>query len=76
MKSVDELTEREVVVYSLIVKGWRNARIADELAISIRTVETHVTRILDKLGVASRTEAIFHAYKCNPALRDDIENKK
>ncbi|MBX3066230.1 MAG: response regulator transcription factor [Anaerolineae bacterium] len=73
MKPVDALTEREIVVYSLVVKGWRNARIAHELTISIRTVETHVSRILDKLGVASRTEAIVHSYNSDPKGRAQIE---
>lgn len=61
MKSVNQLTQQEVIVLTLIAKGWRNAKIARELVISTRTVETHVYRILDKLDVSSRTEAALYA---------------
>jgi two-component system, NarL family, response regulator LiaR len=61
MKPVDELTQQEIIVLALLAKGWRNAKIAQELVISTRTVETHVYRILDKLGMSSRTEAALYA---------------
>jgi DNA-binding NarL/FixJ family response regulator len=61
MKPVDELTQKEIIVLALVAKGWRNAKIAQELVISTRTVETHVYRILDKLGMSSRTEAALYA---------------
>jgi two-component system, NarL family, response regulator LiaR len=61
MKPIHQLTQQEVVVLALVAKGWRNAKIARELVISPRTVETHVYRILDKLDVSSRTEAALYA---------------
>ncbi len=53
----ETLTAREVEVLRLIAKGARNQAIADALMVSIPTVKTHVSRILAKLGVDSRTEA-------------------
>ncbi|MBZ0303699.1 MAG: LuxR C-terminal-related transcriptional regulator [Anaerolineae bacterium] len=61
MKCVDELTRQERRVLALVAKGSRNARIAQELYISIRTVENHLYHIFDKLGVSSRTEAAVYA---------------
>ena len=68
MKPVNQLTQQEIVVLALVAKGWRNAKIAQELVISTRTVETHVYRILDKLGVSSRTEAALYAVQNDLAL--------
>jgi DNA-binding CsgD family transcriptional regulator len=55
------LSPREVEVLRLIVQGLTNRAIASELFISERTVHRHVTNILDKLGVSSRTQAATHA---------------
>lgn len=55
------LTPREVAVLRLIVQGKRNPAIADELIITERTVKSHVTNILAKLDVKSRTEAATRA---------------
>jgi len=53
-----DLTEREREVLALMVKGLNNLEIADRLVVSRSTVKVHVSNILAKLGVASRTEAV------------------
>jgi len=59
----EPLTERESEVLGLLARGWGNRKIAQELAISEVTVRTHVSRILDKLGVSNRVEAALHALR-------------
>jgi DNA-binding NarL/FixJ family response regulator len=63
MRSVNELTKQECAVLSLLAEGWRNSKIADELCISPRTVESHLYHIFDKLGISSRTEAALYALR-------------
>ena len=55
---MDELTVREMEVLELMREGMRNQTIGELLAISSRTVDSHVARIMSKLGAASRTQAI------------------
>ena len=62
-RSMDELTARELEVYRLIAQGHSNAEIAGALYISDTTVKTHVTRVLQKLGVRDRAQAIVLAYE-------------
>jgi DNA-binding NarL/FixJ family response regulator len=52
----DTLTQREMQVAQLVALGRRNAEIAHELSISVRTVETHLQHIYAKLNIRSRTE--------------------
>ncbi len=52
------LTVRQVDVLRLLVQGLTNAEIASQLVVSVRTVESHVAAVLDKLGAASRREAV------------------
>jgi DNA-binding NarL/FixJ family response regulator len=59
--SVAELTEREGDVLRLIAQGKANKEIALELVIGEKTVKTHVSNILMKLGVQSRTQAALYA---------------
>ncbi len=56
-----ELTRREQEVLALLIKGMSNPEIANHLCISRATVKVHISSILSKLGVASRTEAISMA---------------
>jgi DNA-binding NarL/FixJ family response regulator len=59
--SQDPLTEREREVLALVARGLSNQAIADRLAITERTARTHVSNILGKLGLASRTQAALYA---------------
>lgn len=61
--SPDPLTNREVDVLQVLAKGKSNRDIAEELSISETTVRTHVSNILGKLHLASRTEAALYALK-------------
>jgi NarL family two-component system response regulator LiaR len=58
-----DLTEREVEVLNLVVQGQSNRQIADNLVISLATVKAHMSSILAKLQVSSRSEAIAFAIK-------------
>jgi NarL family two-component system response regulator LiaR len=60
---VFDLTEREREVLNLVVQGNSNQQIAEALVISITTVKAHISNILSKLQVSSRTEAIAFAVK-------------
>jgi DNA-binding NarL/FixJ family response regulator len=57
----EALTERETDVLRLVAKGLANKEIATELSIGEKTVKTHVSNILMKLGVQSRTQAALYA---------------
>jgi DNA-binding NarL/FixJ family response regulator len=59
----EQLTERETDVLRLLAKGKANKEIARELTISETTVKTHVSNILMKLGVPSRTQAALYAVR-------------
>ena len=62
-RELDDLSQREKEVLSLIAKGATNKAIADELVISEHTARNHVSRILDKLGLSRRSEAAVFASK-------------
>lgn len=61
--SPEELTEREVDVLRLLAQGRSNKEIARLLSIGEKTVKTHVSNILSKLNVASRTQAALYAVR-------------
>jgi NarL family two-component system response regulator LiaR len=58
-----DLTERERAVLALMVEGLNNTQIAEKLGVSPSTVKSHVSNILTKLGVSSRTEAVTLALR-------------
>jgi DNA-binding NarL/FixJ family response regulator len=63
----EPLTGRETEVLNLLAKGRSNHQIAHALNISEATVRTHVSHILDKLGVSNRVEAVLHALRVGVA---------
>lgn len=58
-----DLTERELEVLALMVEGLNNTQIASRLTVSSSTIKSHVSNILSKLGVTSRTEAVTLALR-------------
>ena len=59
----EQLTRREMEVLSLIVAGKSYSEIGEELSISTKTVDTHKTHILDKLGLKNTVELVKYALK-------------
>jgi NarL family two-component system response regulator LiaR len=59
----DPLTQRELEVLRLVASGWSNREVADQLHISEATVRTHVSNILSKLNLCSRTQAALYALR-------------
>ncbi len=62
------LSDREHDVFHLLVRGMSNSAMADALVLAPKTVEHHVCRILDKLGLASRAMAASWYYDQFPAI--------
>lgn len=69
--TAESLTEREVEVLRLVARGFSNQEIAGELVISEATVRTHVSNVLSKLHLASRTQAALYALREGLASLDE-----
>jgi DNA-binding NarL/FixJ family response regulator len=68
----EALSERETDILRLATRGLSNQEIADQLCISIRTVQGHLTHIFNKLQVGSRTEAVVRGLKEGWIALDDV----
>jgi len=72
------LTGREIEVLQLLAQGYTNAKLARRLHRSTKTIDHHVSAVLDKLGVRSRAQAVAAAFALGivQAQRDNIEERK
>lgn len=71
-KTTEPLSEREMEILKLAARGISNKDIADKLFLSPRTVQVHLGNIFNKLGVASRTEAVLYGLKRNWLTLEDL----
>jgi len=72
-ESFGKLTDRETVILIELSKGHANKEIADNLAIAVPTVRTHLRRIYEKIHVRSRTEAIVKYLAATPFDSNRVE---
>lgn len=63
--SKEILTTREMEVFSLLVKNYTTKEISNELGISEKTVRNHISNVIQKLEVTSRTSAVIELLKLN-----------
>jgi len=73
--AAEPLTSREVEVLQLIARGLNNQEIAEDLVLSVATVYTHVSNILAKLHLASRTQAALYAVREGYASLYDFDDE-
>jgi two-component system, NarL family, response regulator LiaR len=71
----DALTDRETEVLRLLARGKANKEIASELFVEEKTVKSHVSSILRKLGVRSRTQAALHAVQTGLARVEELSDE-
>lgn len=62
---LSQLSEREIQVLKLVALGYRNQEIADKLVLSVKTVETYKSRLMQKLGITSRVGLVRYAMEHN-----------
>lgn len=74
-ESPEALTERETEVLRLLARGKANKQIADGLYVTEKTVKAHVSRILAKLGVSSRTQAALYAVRAGLVSLDELSEE-
>ena len=67
------LTDREIEVLQLVAQGLDNHEIADTLIVALPTVRSHVSNILNKLGLSNRTQAVLYALRHNIASLDNSD---
>jgi two-component system, NarL family, response regulator LiaR len=75
-ESPEALTERETEVLKLLARGKANKQIADSLFVSEKTVKAHVSSILMKLGVQSRTQAALHAVRTGLVSTEELSDER
>jgi two-component system, NarL family, response regulator LiaR len=73
--SPEALTGRETEVLKLVARGWANKQVARELFVEEKTVKAHVSGILRKLGVTSRTQAALHAVRAGLVSMDELNEE-
>ncbi len=71
-KAIELLSDREMEVLKLAAKGISNKEIAEQLFLSPRTVQAHLGKIFNKLGVGSRTEAVLHGLRRGWLTLEDL----
>ena len=67
---VEKLSDRELEVFQLLGCGYSTRQIADELHVSIKTVQAFCARMKEKLGLASATELLFEAVRWNDSQQE------
>jgi NarL family two-component system response regulator LiaR len=74
-ESPEDLTERETEVLKLVARGKANKQIAHELFVGEKTVKAHVSSILAKLGVQSRTQAALYALRIGLVSMEELNEE-